>query len=79
MLPTRGEGWGLPIVEAMSMGLPTIATNFSGPTAYLNERTGYPVKYSLNPDGTAEPDIADLRRQMRRVFQDRERAAEVGR
>lgn len=24
VLPTRGEGWGLPIAEAMSMGLPVI-------------------------------------------------------
>ena len=29
---SRGEGWGLPMVEAMSMSLPVIATNFSGPT-----------------------------------------------
>ena len=35
VLPTRGEGWGLPIVEAMAMGLPTIATNFSGHAAAL--------------------------------------------
>jgi len=79
VLPTRGEGWGLPIVEAMSMGLPTIATNFSGPTAYLTEKTGYPVRYTLNADGTAEPDLVDLRLKMRSVFRDRERAAEVGR
>ncbi len=24
VLPTRGEGWGRPIVEAMAMGLPVI-------------------------------------------------------
>eukprot|EP00041_Stephanoeca_diplocostata_P009941 m.157102 g.157102 ORF g.157102 m.157102 type:complete len:492 (-) comp17962_c0_seq1:226-1701(-) len=68
VLPTRGEGWGLPIVEAMAMGLPTIATNFSGPTAYLNMHTGYPVTFTMNHDGTAEPDIRSLRAQMRRVF-----------
>ena len=30
VLPTRGEGWGLPLLEAMAMGLPVIATNSSG-------------------------------------------------
>jgi glycosyltransferase involved in cell wall biosynthesis len=30
VLPTRGEGWGRPIVEAMAMELPTIASYFSG-------------------------------------------------
>jgi glycosyltransferase involved in cell wall biosynthesis len=32
VLPSRGEGWGRPHAEAMAMGLPTIATNWSGPT-----------------------------------------------
>ena len=32
VLPSRGEGWGRPHIEAMSMGLPTIATNWSGNT-----------------------------------------------
>ena len=31
VLPTRGEGWGLPIAEAMAMAMPVIATNWSGP------------------------------------------------
>jgi glycosyltransferase involved in cell wall biosynthesis len=32
VLPTRGEGWGRPQVEAMAMGLPVISTNWSGIT-----------------------------------------------
>lgn len=39
VLPTRGEGWGLPIAEAMAMALPVIVTNYSGPTGYA---TGSP-------------------------------------
>ncbi|KAK7278589.1 hypothetical protein RJT34_23621 [Clitoria ternatea] len=43
VLPSRGEGWGRPLVEAMSMALPVIATNWSGPTEYLTEDNGYPL------------------------------------
>lgn len=43
VLPTRGEGWGLPIAEAMAMSLPVLATNWSGPTAYLDSSVGYPL------------------------------------
>ena len=35
VLPSRGEGWGRPHVEAMSMGLPLISTNWSGPTEFM--------------------------------------------
>lgn len=28
-LPTGGEGWGLPILEAMACGVPTVVTNYS--------------------------------------------------
>ncbi len=43
MIPTRGEGWGRPQMEAMAMGLPVISTNWSGLTAFLNEETGFPI------------------------------------
>jgi glycosyltransferase involved in cell wall biosynthesis len=33
--PHRAEGWGLPIIESMALGVPTIATFYSGPTEYL--------------------------------------------
>ncbi|KAL3944384.1 MAG: hypothetical protein SGBAC_001548 [Bacillariaceae sp.] len=46
VLPSRGEGWGRPYMEAMAMGLPVIATNWSGPTEFVNEQNGYllPIK-----------------------------------
>jgi glycosyltransferase involved in cell wall biosynthesis len=47
VLPTRGEGWGLPLAEAMSMGLPVITTNWSGPTAFVDESVGYLLEYDL--------------------------------
>lgn len=59
VLPSRGEGWGLPIMEAMSMGypllllvlahvtchrLPVIATNWSGPTEFMTSENSYPLQ-----------------------------------
>ena len=32
VLPTYGEGWGLPTMEAMSMALPVISTDWGGST-----------------------------------------------
>ena len=36
VLPTRGEGWGLPLQEAMAMGLPTIGTKWGGNLEFMN-------------------------------------------
>lgn len=33
----------------MAMGLPVIATNWSGPTEFLTDETGWPLRYSLAP------------------------------
>lgn len=37
VLPSRGEGFGLPYCEASLVGLPVIATNHSGHTMFLNQ------------------------------------------
>lgn len=44
VLPSRGEGWGRPHVEAMAMELPVIATFWSGTTEYMTEANSYPLK-----------------------------------
>ena len=44
VLPTRGEGWGLPAMEAMAMELPAIITNYSGPATFVTPENGYPIK-----------------------------------
>jgi glycosyltransferase involved in cell wall biosynthesis len=46
VLTTRAEAWGLPVSEAMSCGVPPIVTNNSGPTAFVHEGVGYPVRVS---------------------------------
>ncbi|MCG8351764.1 MAG: glycosyltransferase, partial [Chloroflexales bacterium] len=43
VLPTRGEGWGMPVLEAMACGVPAIATSWSGLTTFLTARNGYPL------------------------------------
>lgn len=44
VLPSRGEGWGRPHVEAMAMALPVIATFWSGTTEYMTSENSYPLK-----------------------------------
>lgn len=88
--PTRAEGWGLPMTEAMACGLPTIVTGYSGPSAFIGEHA-YRIDHRLVPvdvpffetdDGDlglwAEPDWGHLRHLMRHVYENREEARARG-
>ncbi|CAJ1423176.1 unnamed protein product [Effrenium voratum] len=89
VLPTRGEGWGRPHVEAMSMALPVIATNWSGSTEFLSESAALPLPITgLEPAELplpshadhrwAVPDAEALRRLMRWAFEHQPEAKELG-
>lgn len=46
---TRGEGFGLPLLEAAVAGLPVIATNWSAHTEFLNQGKWVQIDYSMAP------------------------------
>lgn len=52
--PSRGEGVGLPFIEAMSSGVPCIATGWGGQTDFLNNDNGYLVDYKLESPKSKE-------------------------
>jgi glycosyltransferase involved in cell wall biosynthesis len=93
VLPTRGEGFGRPFLEAAAVGLPTIATRWGGQLDFLDDATAYLVDARVVdvPERAwndlprfkghrwAEPDLGALRSALRRVFEDRAAAAETGR
>jgi glycosyltransferase involved in cell wall biosynthesis len=49
--PSRAEGWGLPLIEALAMGIPTMSTNYSGHTEFLRTVEGLfmQVRHSMVP------------------------------
>jgi glycosyltransferase involved in cell wall biosynthesis len=89
VLPTRGEGWGMPIIEAMACGLPAIATDWSAQTDFMNQENAYPLHVGrLIPavakcpyyEGFrwADPDEEHLVELMRHVYANRDEAAAKG-
>ncbi|SHI07361.1 glycosyltransferase [Marivita hallyeonensis] len=75
----RAEGWGFGMIEAMALGVPVLATGYSGNLAYCEDRTAWlvpaaevapaPQDYMFTPDGGlwGEPDhraAVTLLRQM---------------
>ena len=68
---SRGEGFGLPVAEAMLVGCPVIATIYSGQADICQAEHCWPVDYKLEPARThltegnsfwAEPSVDSLRR-----------------
>lgn len=43
----RSEGLGLPLIEAMYLGRPVIATGYGGVTDFLDESTGWVVRHAM--------------------------------
>ena len=51
VLPSKGEGWGLPLIEAAAVGLPIITTMYSAHTEFLQhiQSSVIPVEYDMVP------------------------------
>lgn len=85
----RGEGLGLGMLEAMSLGKPVIATNYSGNTEFMREDDSLLVDYKLtkandtNPaylwvKKWAEPNIETAKEYLEKLYSDREFGFDLG-
>ncbi len=91
--PYRGEGYGLPIAEAMACGKPTVVTNFGAALDFANHRNSYLVPatkcelpeqrigdlQTVRMPYWAEPDVDALAAALREVYDNRAKAREIGR
>lgn len=91
--PHRGEGWGIPQMEAMILNKPLISTNCGGIHEYLKDKVdALLIPYSLiqlksnsrnqhwytSDQQWADVDIAELRKAMRSCYENQEEAAKMG-
>jgi glycosyltransferase involved in cell wall biosynthesis len=91
-LPYRGEGFGMPLIEAMACGKPVVTTaagpalEFCPPEAsYLVRATETPVADPPPPFGEFsrewtwfEPDLVELAATLRAIYEDRDEAKRQG-
>ncbi len=93
VLPTRGEGWGMPYMESMAMGVPVIATDWSGHLEFVTAENGYLIDITGLEDVDEEqvkdnpyykghkwanPSTGSLRKLMRHTFENTEEVKEKG-
>ncbi|MCL6547311.1 MAG: glycosyltransferase [Alicyclobacillus sp.] len=92
VLPTRGEGWGRPFVEAMAMEIPVIGTRWGGHLDFLNDHNSFLIDIEglesvdermhipfYRGHRWASPSVQSARRAMREVYRSYDAAKERAR
>lgn len=83
--PSKGEGFGLPIAEAMLLKLPVIATGFGGHMDFCNEQNSYLIDYTFESSNThlnlfnsywVQPSQDHLAELLLKAFSDKEEQKE---
>jgi hypothetical protein len=86
---SRGEGWNMPLMEAMACGLPAIATAWGAHLEFFHEEVGYPLRIRGTVPAVArcpyyegfrwaDPDPEHLRFLLRDIYENREEARRRG-
>jgi glycosyltransferase involved in cell wall biosynthesis len=86
----HGEGWDMPLIEAMACGLPSIATDWGAHREFVHDGIAYPLRTrgTLKAEALcpyykgfswADPNPEHLERLLRHVYENREEAAAKGR
>lgn len=91
VLPTKGESWGLPLIESLACGTPVITTNFGGSLEFVDKDIGWLIdveKMETPDDGMffkpykdnewAVPSKTHLRELMRHAFEHEEECKKKG-
>lgn len=91
VLPTRGEGFGIPFSEAMSLGKPVVGSDYGGSAEFMNDNNSYLIPCRETPvSGMSwmrhyhgrmtwgDPDIIELKKIMRHIYLNREEAEQKG-
>jgi len=60
VMPSRGEAYCRPVVDALGYGNTPIVTNKTGMTDYINEINGWVVDSRIEPIYTTQPPMADI-------------------
>ena len=82
LLPTTGEAWGMPLLEAAAMELPIITTSGTGAEAFLNSKYTIMLEHEWKPIGhilhwpgvyepiqqLAIPNMEEFSRMVHRVY-----------